>query len=48
MRAHRGWQQGTGAGDRGHSLSLPRLTPCSSTRCLWDSWLMMLAASRKD
>uniref|UniRef100_A0A8C5IHT7 non-specific protein-tyrosine kinase n=1 Tax=Junco hyemalis TaxID=40217 RepID=A0A8C5IHT7_JUNHY len=32
----------------GHSLSLPRLTPCSSTRCLWESWLMVLAASRKD
>jgi len=32
----------------GHSLSFPRLTPCSRTRCLWESWLMMLAASRKD
>lgn len=31
-----------------HSLSVPRLTPCSSTRCLCDSWLMVLAASRND
>lgn len=41
-------QRGGAPNGDGHSLSFPRLTPCSSTRCLWESWLMMLAASRKD